>query len=355
MHLKSVQALKTELFEHISTEFAETRVLEVPETAARAVAFPPMAAQTLRPGRGTPRVRVARSPAKEDRALFDSPRPVAAFGVAPVSGRRNDFRLAARFFRGRERQARAVLRRVKVPEGELELVTGVTYGPRLTLRPGGSCGHYLITAGTLGGFVEDDAGRYILSNNHVLANSDDAWIGDPILQPGPLDIKRRFAVIGHLERWIPLRSRRSDGFDAAIAKVSDEVTKVSARNYADIGRIVPKPIQNRYGVTKVVKRGRTTGVTQGQVSAYELDGVAIDYGAVGQPLVVVFNDQVEFVGDPPEKPFSQPGDSGSFIIDSDTLKPYALLYGGGPDAEGIDRTLGQFLADVLDALSVTLI
>ncbi len=355
MKLNSVRALKSELAEKISSQFAESRILELPKpTTRKAAPFRPMVAQTLSPGRGTPKVRLSRDPKPAGRALFASTRPVAAFGVAPVSGRSNDFRLAARVFRGHEAQARALLEALKVPKKELDLATGVTYRPRLTLRPGGSCGHYQITAGTLGGFVRDDEGTYILSNNHVLANSDDAWVGDPILQPGPADIRSRYSIIGHLERWLPLRSRRTDGFDAALAKVVDEVTRVTTRTYQGIGRVIPNPIANRYAVTKVAKRGRTTQVTQGRVSAYELDGVTVNYGTDAQPLLVTFNDQIEFVGEPPERPFSQPGDSGSFIIDTDTMKPYALLYGGGPDSEGIDRTLGQLMTDVLGALGVAL-
>ncbi|MDH5385989.1 MAG: hypothetical protein OEY18_14905, partial [Candidatus Aminicenantes bacterium] len=54
--------------------------------------------------------------------------------------------------------------------------------------PGGvSIGHKDITAGTLGCLVKKDNQIYILSNNHVLANSNNASIGDPILQPGPYD------------------------------------------------------------------------------------------------------------------------------------------------------------------------
>ncbi|MFQ5750851.1 MAG: hypothetical protein ACE5HI_02545, partial [bacterium] len=54
--------------------------------------------------------------------------------------------------------------------------------------PGGvSIGHVLITAGTLGCLVKKNGKQFILSNNHVLANSNDANIGDAILQPGPVD------------------------------------------------------------------------------------------------------------------------------------------------------------------------
>jgi len=60
---------------------------------------------------------------------------------------------------------------------------------RPTIPGGVSIGHYKVTAGTIGAMVFDrDTGEpLILSNNHVLANSNDALIGDVILQPGPTD------------------------------------------------------------------------------------------------------------------------------------------------------------------------
>ncbi len=54
--------------------------------------------------------------------------------------------------------------------------------------PGGiSLGHYNISTATLGGVVKKNGTRYILSNNHVLADSNAGKIGDPIWQPGPAD------------------------------------------------------------------------------------------------------------------------------------------------------------------------
>ena len=55
------------------------------------------------------------------------------------------------------------------------------------LRPGLSVAHPSVTAGTLGGFVRTGGGLAILSNNHVLAASDAAALGDAVLQPGPAD------------------------------------------------------------------------------------------------------------------------------------------------------------------------
>lgn len=68
----------------------------------------------------------------------------------------------------------------------------VNSGSRDFWRPvipaGVSLAHYMVTAGTFGALVYDAGGTaYVLSNNHVLANSNDALINDPILQPGPTD------------------------------------------------------------------------------------------------------------------------------------------------------------------------
>lgn len=301
-------------------------------------------------------LRAAGKPKRE--VAFSQTTPVAAVGVAPAaSGKRKGYRLAVRLFGRRTEQQAFILKGVNLKEDELDLVAGVRYKPRLILEAGRSCGHYRITAGTVGGFVEDDERYYILSNNHVLANSNSCFVDDPILQPGPIDIKpgQAFHVIGKLDRWHPLARERKDGVDAAIARFSDKVTEFVPWDYKDVGRIQRQPVADRFAPTRVIKRGRTTVVTRGQVSAYTLDGVAIDYGTKKHPAVVTFDGVIEFVGDPPGQPFSQPGDSGSFIIDRDTMKPYALLFGGALDNQGIDRTLAHFMPDVLSALKVRLV
>jgi hypothetical protein len=78
---------------------------------------------------------------------------------------------------------------------------------RPTIPAGCSIGHYTITAGTLGVIVRDrtTGERLILSNNHVLANSNAGVQGDPILQPAPADGGQNPAdVVAHLERFISL-------------------------------------------------------------------------------------------------------------------------------------------------------
>jgi hypothetical protein len=280
--------------------------------------------------------------------------PVAAIGVAPGTGK--DYKLAVRIFRGAEQCQTELLRGLGRHMNEIDLVIGVRYKPRLTLKAGGSIGHYKITAGTLGGFVEDDDNYYMMSNNHVFANSNQCFGGDPILQPGPLDSGGNApTIVGRLEKWFPLSKIARDGVDAAVAVFGDNVDDFYPWEYTGIGRIKKSHVTNRMSVTRVIKRGRTTGVRRGTVSAFELDGVQIDYGTRSDPAIVTFDDQIEIIGSPPSRDFSAGGDSGSFVIDRDTMQVYALLYGGGPDANGIDRTLAHFIPGVFKAMKVRLV
>ncbi len=82
--------------------------------------------------------------------------------------------------------------------------------PTQRIRPmpcGVSIGHYKITAGTFGVLVTDKTSgdRLILSNNHVLANSNLGQKGDAILQPGPIDGGQNPGdIVATLERFVTI-------------------------------------------------------------------------------------------------------------------------------------------------------
>lgn len=57
---------------------------------------------------------------------------------------------------------------------------------------------------------------------------------------------------------------------------------------------------------EVAKLGRTTGLTRGRVTAFEMDNVVVEYDAGN----LRFDGQVEIEG-VGQKPFSDAGDSGS--------------------------------------------
>jgi hypothetical protein len=79
---------------------------------------------------------------------------------------------------------------------------------RPIIPSGVSVGHYKVTAGTLGTIVKDrtTGDLYLLSNNHVFANSNDALVNDPILQPGPIDGGQNPGdVVAKLGRFVKLK------------------------------------------------------------------------------------------------------------------------------------------------------
>ncbi|XWX04294.1 hypothetical protein VZO05_01815 [Aggregatilineales bacterium SYSU G02658] len=104
------------------------------------------------------------------------------------------------------------LQGIKTDVVEVGTVRAQNFGPRDRWRPvvppGVSIGHYRVSAGTLGAVVRDRlTGQYLLlSNNHVLANCNDAQTGDVILQPGATDHGINPSdVVARLERFTPLR------------------------------------------------------------------------------------------------------------------------------------------------------
>lgn len=78
---------------------------------------------------------------------------------------------------------------------------------RPIIPSGVSIGHFKVTAGTLGTLVKDRVSGelFLLSNNHVFANSNDALVGDAILQPAAMDGGNNPADhVASLERYLRL-------------------------------------------------------------------------------------------------------------------------------------------------------
>lgn len=205
--------------------------------------------------------------------------------------------------------------------------------------PGISVGHYKITAGTLGCFVQDDKKRtYILSNNHVLANNNRAKLNDIILQPGKLDGgKKKLDVIAMLSDFEPINIAGDNAMDAAIAEIIEELNPVYKVNqqHKIKGKVLPK------NGMRVEKFGRTTGHTKGRVTTRNID-LKVEFG----------NRNVEFLDQFEVKAykgmFCDGGDSGSLIFESQTLKAVGLLFAGSDDG----TTFASPITDVLNRFSV---
>ena len=243
---------------------------------------------------------------------------------------------------------------------------------RFRPAPGGvSVGHVGITAGTLGCWVTKNGQKVILSNNHVLADSNAAEIGDAILQPGPLD-GGSFPQdhIANLTQFVPISFQGEPSecpFANAVISVFNmgcrlissntryQVSKVQAEdnlvdaaiaaplNSADIKDEILNigPIQGtvsgELGMA-VKKSGRTTGFTTGEIQQVDVSA-NVQYGA-GQ--VAVFTDQL-LAG-----AMSQGGDSGSAVLD-DGNRLTGLLFAGSDTTTIINR-----IENVFSALGISL-
>jgi lysozyme family protein len=229
-----------------------------------------------------------------------------------------------------------------------------------------SVGHYLITAGTQGvlarGIAGSDRARRLLmlSNNHVLANVNDCKAGDPIHQPGPLDLKTlgltpsAATQIGILEQWVPLDFSGDNYVDCA--------TAWCVPGNADAANVVRKDfIQQKAGqwsyfnvssapivATKdllVGKSGRTSQLTSGRIDDANVSiSVSYENGKVAN-----FKDQFSVVGND-GRAFGAGGDSGALVWTwNDDRSPVGLLF-----AVGRDYTFVNKIDHVLQALQIEL-
>jgi hypothetical protein len=196
---------------------------------------------------------------------------------------------------------------------------------RQRIRPvmgGFSVGHPRITAGTIATCCYDLAPfpgipkkYYILSNNHVLANSNNARIGDPILQPGPYDGGRYPRdMVARLSRFVPIRWGGVCNYvDAAIAEGPFHLLN---REIYWVGYVKQLYVAPKVGDI-VEKTGRTTNFTTGKVTAINAT-VNVNYGG---GRIARFCRQILTTN------MSAGGDSGSLVCDRDE-RAVGLLFAG---------------------------
>ena len=232
---------------------------------------------------------------------------------------------------------------------------------------GVSIGHPAITAGTIAARVTKNGAVYILSNNHVLANINQATFGDPILQPGTYDGGGTGDAIAILDDFQQIAfcdvifypffytCSQTNTMDAAIALSTQGELGFST----PVGQFGSLPgygapsstIHPAYGNpntigdetlaqllnTGVQKYGRTTGLTTGTVSTINLT-VDVCYDESCDSLAR-FTDQLVVT----PGTFSAGGDSGSLVVTydpNDPLKPkqpVGLLFAGSDTQTIINR------------------
>jgi hypothetical protein len=185
--------------------------------------------------------------------------------------------------------------------------------------------------GTLGCFVRrgpgDSGPLFVLSNNHVLADVNRFALGTQFTQPfsaNPAD------VIAALSDFEPILfpspgSQPRNVIDAAIAGVTNPA-QVRLGYMLNIANYAPQLLAPRPGMA-VTKAGRTTGVTNGTIRAIRVRGIQVNYGTRQNPIIATFDNAITITG-PAGTSFSNPGDSGSVILDKTSGRPVALLFAG---------------------------
>lgn len=231
--------------------------------------------------------------------------------------------------------------------------------PTQRARPawiGYSVGHPAITAGSIGGRVTDGSGNtLLLSNNHVLANGNNASLGDPIYQPGPYDGGTAADQIGTLFAFKAISFKRNarNTIDAALA-----LTTTAELNNSTDATGYGAPSADIYGDgdgdgdidntasllgVDVQKFGRTTQLTNGTIT-----GVDATFDICYEVMLIFCTKSARFVDQIVIEPgvFSAGGDSGSLITVLDgTNRPVALLFAGSDAitiANRIDLVLDNF-------------
>ena len=304
-----------------------------------------------------PRRRALGVPAGPMRAVGQPPETMA-LGIARK--RRGDYVLAVRVQRRALERGDLIdtIRKQAKAEVDVRYIGRVTKAARpwhqkrnRPLRIGGSIGHDKITAGTLGCFVRAPGSDrvLILSNNHVLANENRAAKGDNILQPGPADGGRDPQdAVAALLRFLMLKRRGPNLVDCAVAEMDDAIC-YNHRNLTGIGRLAGLGDVVIDEGDAVAKIGRTTGLTYGRVTAFEMDDIVVGFD-VGD---LRFDNQIEIEGT--DGPFDDGGDSGSLIVD-DSGRGVGLLFAGSDEGgeNGSGLTYTNPIHAVLDALKVEL-
>ncbi|WP_159650950.1 hypothetical protein [Vibrio atypicus] len=204
-----------------------------------------------------------------------------------------------------------------------------------------SSGHPLITAGTIGARVTDGINVYALSNNHVFSNSNDAFIGDNIIQPGSYDGGSESSdTFATLHAFVPILFDGSDNvMDAAIA-ISDESSLTTSTPEDGYGTPSSTVVAASPGQA-VMKYGRTTGFTQGSVDSINATVNVCYEGSSSCTKLARFVGQVIIT----PGTFSAGGDSGSLIVTSSGNNPVGLLFAGSSSytiASPIDLVLTEF-------------
>jgi hypothetical protein len=221
---------------------------------------------------------------------------------------------------------------------------GTSGGWSKDLANGYCCG------GTLGSLVQIGSTQYILSNYHVFesdivagGNNTTAATGDPIIQPGLIDVNCTAANAQTVATLVKKSSLPSSNVDCSIAKVVNGQVRTDG-SILEIGVISRNTVAA--SINQAVKKsGRTTGLTTSTVSGLNATiSVAYDNEcAGGAAFTKTFTGQIVIANR--HSSFLNSGDSGSLMVENVATAPRAVgLLFAGSNTDAIANPIGQVLS-----------
>jgi hypothetical protein len=188
--------------------------------------------------------------------------------------------------------------------------------------------------------------------------------GTPVVQPGPYDGGQApDDIVGYTYKWVTVKPPPTPNLvDCACFKPTN--TAIVSDRIIDVDLRPLNPVDPTLNM-KVMKVGRTTGLTHGEVSVVGVSNEQVEDHSGN--LVAIFNDIFEILVPIPYPPnevvkcvpgsFGCGGDSGSTILEEDTSRPVGLLFAGGTvtDEEGniYNSILGCKATNVAKLLGVS--
>jgi len=221
---------------------------------------------------------------------------------------------------------------------------GTSGGWTYDLANGFCCG------GTLGALVNIGGVQHILSNYHVFeaditsgGNGRTALTGDPIIQPGLIDVNCSSTGTLQVGTLVKKSSLPGSNVDCSIAKVISGQVDTSGA-ILEIGTISSSTVNAALN-QKVKKSGRTTGLTRSSISGLNAT-ISVTYDnecAGGTAFTKTFTGQIVVTNRGSK--FLDSGDSGSLMVEDITTNPRAVgLLFAGSSSTAIANPIGQVLS-----------
>jgi hypothetical protein len=221
---------------------------------------------------------------------------------------------------------------------------GTSGGWSKDLANGYCCG------GTLGSLVSIGGVQHILSNYHVFeadivsgGNGTVATTGDPVIQPGLIDINCTAANGQTVATLVKKSSLPNSNVDCSVAKVNSGMVS-STGSILEIGPISSNTVAAALNQA-VKKSGRTTGLTRSTISGLNAT-ISVSYEnecAGGTAFTKTFTGQIVVTNR--HSGFLDSGDSGSLMVEDVATNPRAVgLLFAGSSSTAIANPIGQVLS-----------